>query len=216
MQRIRGLLKSSIGKKLLMAVTGFGFIGFLMIHLAGMMTLYSGQEAFVAYGEGLHVFGKITISLVEWSLLFFAIIHVGIGLTLFVQNRMARPQRYTAKVKAGGQTFASKTMPYTGLLILGFLLIHLAHFRFAGAASTTVELYDVVAASFKNGGYALVYMPAMVILAIHISHGFWSAFQTIGLKRRGLMPFIRAFGFLFSILVAAGFGFIPIYFLFFP
>ena len=215
MQRIRGLLKSSIGKKLLMAVSSFGFIGFLMIHLAGMMTLYSGQEAFVGYGEGLHVFGKITISLVEWSLLLFAFIHVGTGLTLFVQNRIARPQRYKVNNPAGGQTFASKTMPYTGLLILGFLVIHLAHFRFAGGFTNTVELYDVVSASFKNGVHSVIYVPAMLVVALHISHGFWSAFQTIGLKRQSLMPFMKMLGFLFSVLVALGFGFIPIYFLFF-
>ena len=122
-------LKSSIGKKLMMAVTGLCFCSFLIVHLAGNLILYSGRDAFNSYAEKLHSLGSI-ITMAEFGLLFFAIIHILIGATLFYQNLRARPIRYSINKWAGGRSIGSVTMPYTGLLLLIFVVIHLLNFHF--------------------------------------------------------------------------------------
>ena len=113
-------LSSSVGKKLLMALTGFAFLGFLAAHLAGNLTIYGGREAFNGYAERLHAFDK-PLLIFEVGLAAFALVHVGTGLILFWQNRKARPVAYAGRKSAGGQTLASTTMPYTGILILAFV-----------------------------------------------------------------------------------------------
>jgi succinate dehydrogenase / fumarate reductase cytochrome b subunit len=113
-------LRSSIGKKLVMALTGLGFCIFLIAHLAGNLTICAGEDAFNSYSERLHALGPLVI-FTEIGLLFFAVAHVFIGAYLFYENLRARPERYLVKKNAGGRTIGSVTMPYTGLFIL-FLL----------------------------------------------------------------------------------------------
>jgi len=209
MNWITNTLWSSIGKKLLMAVTGLGFIGFLMAHLAGNLTIYSGKDAFNAYAENLHSLGPL-LSIAEWGLLICAVIHVLTGATLFYQNFRARPVRYAVNKNAGGRTIGSFTQPYTGLLILAFVIFHLANFHFVDKSNATI--YQIVSNAFTNTGYVCVYILAMIVVAIHVSHGFWSLFQTIGANHPKYMPIIRWAGIIFSLVVGIGFGFIPVYF----
>lgn len=204
-------LKSSIGKKLMMAVTGLCFCSFLILHLAGNLILYSGRDAFNSYAEKLHSLGSI-ITMAEFGLLFFAIIHILIGATLFYQNLRARPIRYSINKWAGGRSIGSLTMPYTGLLLLIFVIIHLLNFHFIEKNDTTI--FQIVTDTFAKSGYIAMYVAAMIVVAIHVSHGFWSAFQTIGANHPKYMPVIRGLSIVFSIALGVGFGFIPIYFSF--
>ncbi len=204
-------LKSSIGKKLMMAVTGLCFCSFLILHLAGNLILYSGRDAFNSYAEKLHSLGSI-ITMAEFGLLFFAIIHILIGTTLFYQNLRARPIRYSINKWAGGRSIGSVTMPYTGLLLLIFVVIHLLNFHFIEKNDTTI--FQIVTDTFAKPGYIAMYVAAMIVVAIHASHGFWSAFQTIGANHPKYMPVIRGLSIVFSIALGVGFGFIPIYFSF--
>ena len=204
-------LKSSIGKKLMMAVTGLCFCSFLILHLAGNLILYSGRDAFNSYAEKLHSLGSI-ITMAEFGLLFFAIIHILIGATLFYQNLRARPIRYSIDKWAGGRSIGSVTMPYTGLLLLIFVIIHLLNFHFIEKNDTTI--FQIVTDAFAKPGYIAMYVAAMIVVAIHVSHGFWSAFQTIGANHPKYMPVIRGLSIVFSIALGVGFGFIPIYFSF--
>lgn len=204
-------LKSSIGKKLMMAVTGLCFCSFLILHLAGNLILYSGRDAFNSYAEKLHSLGSI-ITMAEFGLLFFAIIHILIGATLFYQNLRARPIRYSINKWAGGRSIGSVTMPYTGLLLLIFVIIHLLNFHFIEKNDTTI--FQIVTDTFTKPGYIAMYVAAMIVVAIHASHGFWSAFQTIGANHPKYMPVIRGLSIVFSIALGVGFGFIPIYFSF--
>lgn len=204
-------LKSSIGKKLMMAVTGLCFCSFLILHLAGNLILYSGRDAFNSYAEKLHSLGSI-ITMAEFGLLFFAIIHILIGATLFYQNLRARPIRYSINKWAGGRSIGSVTMPYTGLLLLIFVIIHLLNFHFIEKNDTTI--FQIVTDTFAKPGYIAMYVAAMIVVAIHVSHGFWSAFQTIGANHPKYMPVIRGLSIVFSIALGVGFGFIPIYFSF--
>ena len=201
-------LGTSIGKKLMMAVTGLCFCGFLITHLAGNLTLYGGREAFNAYAEALHSYGPL-LTLAELGLLFFAAVHILTGATLFYQNLKARPVRYQVDQSAGGRTFGSKTMPYTGLLMLVFVVIHLLNFSFVD--KTDRAIYQIVAEAFSNPGYVLLYTIAVIIAAIHVSHGIWSALQTFGANHPKYMPLFKGASIVVSFIIGAGFGFIPLY-----
>ena len=201
-------ISSSIGKKLMMAVTGFSFVGFLAAHLAGNLTIYGGPDAFNSYAEHLHSLG-VFLNAAEIVLLFFFVIHVLTGIVLFYQNLMARPERYAVNRRAGGRTIGSATMPYTGALLLAFIIFHLLNFHFVDKSSTTI--FAIVSNAFADPVYVVIYVVAVVIAAVHVSHGFWSAFQTVGANHPKYMPLIKTTGIVFSLIVGAGFGFLPIY-----
>ncbi|MFO7964243.1 MAG: succinate dehydrogenase cytochrome b subunit [Desulfobacterales bacterium] len=201
-------LGTSIGKKLMMAVTGLSFIGFLVVHLAGNMTLYGGESMFNGYAEHIHGYGPL-INAAEFVLLTLALIHITVGMVLFYQNLTSRPSRYQASRWAGGRTVGSATMPYTGILILAFLILHLLSFRFIDLEHTTI--YDVVVSVFADPLYVVIYIAAMAIVALHISHGFWSLFQTLGANHPKYMPTIQVVGLAVSLIFGIGFGFIPVY-----
>jgi succinate dehydrogenase / fumarate reductase cytochrome b subunit len=202
------LITSSIGKKLLMALTGFCFLGFIAIHLIGNLTIYGGKDFFLSYSEHLHSFGVI-LKIAELGLLFLAAIHICTGIVLFFKNLMARPKRYHIKKNAGGRTLSSATMPYTGLVLLVFVIYHLLDFHFVDKSDTTI--YHIISNTFQNPLYAGIYVLAVIVAAIHIKHGFWSAFQTVGADHVKYTPLIKGISFVFSLIVGVGFGFIPIY-----
>ncbi len=199
---------TSVGKKLLMALTGLAFCGFLSAHLAGNLTLYGGADAFNSYAEHLHSLGPL-ITVAELGLLALFLVHVLTGLVLFFQNFKARPQRYAVDHSAGGRTIGSRTMPYTGVLILLFIIYHLMNFHFVDKSQTTI--FSIVAGAFANPIQMLLYIAAMIVVAVHVSHGFWSLFQTFGANHPKYMPAIKMLGILFAVAMGVGFGFIPVY-----
>jgi len=201
-------LGTAVGKKLLMAVTGLSFCGFLAAHLAGNLTLYGGADAFNSYAEHLHSLGPL-LTVAELGLLTLFVVHVLTGLVLFLQNLKARPQRYAVDRSAGGRTLGSRTMPYTGVLILLFIIYHLMNFHFVDKSGTTI--FAIVAGTFASPVHMVLYIAAMVVVALHVSHGFWSLFQTLGANHPKYMPAIKILGLLFALVVGVGFGFIPIY-----
>jgi succinate dehydrogenase / fumarate reductase cytochrome b subunit len=202
--------RSSIGMKQVMAVTGLGFCLFVLTHLLGNLTIYGGKESFLSYVERLHSLGSL-ITLAELGLAVFAVLHIVIGLLLFVQNLQARPVRYTVSKRAGGRTLGSITAPYTGFLILVFIVVHLLKFRFVDKATTNDFL--ILSATFTQVGYVLFYLFGVAVVAVHVSHGLWSGFQTIGLNHPKYMPLVQRFGILFSIVLGIGFASIPVYIL---
>ena len=201
---------SSLGKKWMMAVTGLGFCLFLAGHLAGNLSIYGGRDAFNAYADHLHSLEPL-VKVAEVGLLLFAAIHVLTGVVLFFQNLKARPESYAVKKSGGGRTIGSRTMPYTGILILAFVVFHLINFHFVDKSQTTI--YDIVSAAFASPAYVILYVLAMIIAAVHVSHGFWSGFQTLGANHPKYMPFIKVVGIVFSLIVGLGFGLLPIYLL---
>lgn len=203
---------SSLGKKLLMAITGLSFVGFLCVHLAGNLTIYAGGDTFNSYASHLHSLGPL-LTAAEFGLLALALVHVLTGLTLFYQNFQARPVRYKLFRSRGGASIASKTMPYTGILILAFVVFHLLNFSFVDKTGTTI--FQIVQSSFSSPGYVLLYVAAMILVAFHVSHGFWSLFQTLGLNHPKYMPAIMASSIVLSLVFGFGFGLIPIYLLIF-
>lgn len=205
---LKQTLSTSVGKKLMMACSGLFFCCFLVVHLLGNLTLYGGKDMFNSYVEHLHSLGPL-IHVTEVFLLLFAIIHVFTGLTLIYQNYIARPVKYQVNKNGGGRTFGSATMPYTGLILLLFVVSHLLKFHFADHESQTV--HDIVINAFSDPVIVYFYVFAMIVAAIHVSHGLWSALQTLGVNHEKYTPVIKTVGVFFSILVGAGFGFIPIW-----
>jgi succinate dehydrogenase / fumarate reductase cytochrome b subunit len=208
MNWLKQTLWSSIGKKLMMAVTGLSFCAFLAGHLAGNLTIYAGKDAFNSYAEHLHSLGPL-LTLAELGLLLFAVIHVVTGLTLFYQNTAARGGRYAVNKKAGGRTIGSATMPYTGIILLVFIIMHLLNFHFVDKSETTIA--QLVTQTFQSPLWVIIYIVAMIVAALHVSHGFWSAFQTVGANHPKYMPFIMVFSIIFSLIVGIGFGLLPIF-----
>lgn len=192
----------------MMAVTGLGFCVFLLIHLLGNLTVYAGRQSFESYVEHLHALGPL-VTVAELGLLLFLVIHVSTGAVLYFQNLKARPSRYVMKKRAGGRTIGSATAPYTGILILLFLVIHLATFHFVEHPQGLV--FNTLAATFQSLAYVLFYVAAVVIVAVHVRHGFWSLFQTLGANHPRYMPVIQGAGILFALFIGIGFGSIPIY-----
>ncbi|MDX9788848.1 MAG: succinate dehydrogenase cytochrome b subunit [Desulfobacterales bacterium] len=203
-----GTFTASVGKKVMMAVTGLSFIGFLVMHLLGNLTMYGGGDAFNAYAEKLHSLG-VLLKVAEWGLLAFALVHVITGGTLVLENFRARPVRYAMKKRAGGRTLGSATMPYTGVALILFVVFHLINFHFVDKSQTTI--FQIVLNAFQSPWYVAIYVAAMVIAGVHVSHGLWSAFQTLGANHPKYMPLIRILSVVFAVVVGIGFGSLPIY-----
>jgi succinate dehydrogenase / fumarate reductase cytochrome b subunit len=199
---------TAIGKKLLMSVSGLCFCLFLLGHLAGNLLLISGADAFNAYAAKLQGLGPV-LRLAEAGLILLALVHIGTGLYLFYQNLRARPVRYRVNASGGGQTLGSATMPYTGVLILAFLLFHLLQFTFVDKGDLGV--YALVAAAFSSPFYVGLYIAAVAVAGLHVSHGFWSAFQTLGLNHVKYFGLLRAASLVLALGLGAGFAFLPVF-----
>jgi len=178
---------SSLGKKYVMAVSGLMLGGFLIVHAAGNSSIFWGRSAFLSYAEHLHSLGPL-VPVAEIILLSIFLLHVVTGISLFLQNLLARSDRYEVSKQAGGRTWGSRTMPYTGALILVFILLHLFNVRFT---DQSIPVADTVGRVLTSPLYTLLYTAGMTVLALHISHGFWSLFQTMGINHPRYNSLIR-------------------------
>lgn len=198
-------LLSSIGKKAMMALSGAGLALFLMVHLIGNATVFLGRDAFLAYAATLHSLGAF-IPLAEIVLLALLLLHVSLGATLFLENRQTRPTRYRLTKEAGDRTFGARTMPYTGLIILFFLMAHCLAFRFNGPGLTSA---DLVRHNFHQSGPAIFTIISVAALTLHGSHGMWSMFQSLGLNHPRYDAFLRRGAWLLSLAGGLLFMLIP-------
>lgn len=204
------IFTTSIGKKQLMAVTGLLFLLFLTTHLFGNLSIYGGKEAFNAYAEHLHALGKLLV-VAEVGMVVALLIHVILATMLFIENRKARPVKYAVdKSGGGGRTFSSQTMPYTGLLILAFVGVHLANLSHHIVDQTHRTIFQIASEVFSNKAFLVFYLASMVIVALHVRHGLWSAFQTIGASHPKYMPCIEKLSIIFAVIVGLGFGSLPL------
>ncbi|MCL2825117.1 MAG: succinate dehydrogenase cytochrome b subunit [Polyangiaceae bacterium] len=189
MNRRLEMVLSSIGKKEIMALTGLGFVGFLIVHLAGNFTLLWGKDAFDGYAEKLESLGPL-IWAAEAGMVAMAAFHVATGLLLIYRNWVARGQRYAVKRFEGGQTWGSWSMRLTGPWILMFVVVHLLDFTLPHKLfGETDKLSQMVSTKFSNPVWAGFYIVSAIIVGLHMSHGIWSAFQSLGVSqsRKGLL-----------------------------
>ncbi|HSR53636.1 MAG TPA: succinate dehydrogenase cytochrome b subunit [Acidobacteriota bacterium] len=219
-------LASTIGKKLLMGLTGLALVGFVFVHLAGNLLLLSpNPDHFNLYAHTLESMGFL-LYLAEAGLVLVFGVHIYNGISISLKNRRARPVQYRKKGNAGGASYkntSSMSMIWTGLILFVFLIWHLIAFKFGGgieAGYTTQlsgvegpvrDLYALVVERFGEAWFSGLYVLVMVLLGVHLRHGFWSAFQSLGANHPRYMPYVRALGLVVALVLAVGFLFIPIY-----
>lgn len=218
---------STIGRKLVMGISGLGLVLFLVTHLLGNLLLYSGAEAFNAYVEKLQSFGK-GLLVAEIGLAAMIIVHAVLAMRITAGNHGARGGQRYAVTKSKGDpshsSLASRNMIWTGVIVLGFLVLHIWQFRFGpGMAEgyqalqdgkTVRDLYRLVVEVFHNPFYAAIYAGVVLFLGAHVRHGFWSAFQSLGAMTPQLSKPIYALGALLGAVFALAFLSLPVWFYF--
>lgn len=197
---------SSIAKKIGMALTGLLLYGFLVGHMSGNLLLLKGDggETFNAYSAFLT--SHPLLIPIEIGLAAGFVLHVVLAIAVSRENARARPQGYAKLQSVGSRTLASRTMIWSGLVILVFVILHLKTFKYGDLGGGT--LYDLVISTFSDRLYVAWYAVAMLILGFHLWHALQSAFQSLGLSaRQGL----RRIGMVFCFVIAGGFGLIPLW-----
>jgi len=220
MRWIINLITSSIGQKLVMSLTGLFLCSFLLIHLLGnfQLLLNDGGKAFNEYGHFMT--NNPLIKTISYGLYFFILLHAVQGLLLAKKNKSAKGSKYAVRTNANG-SWASKNMALLGTLVLFFILIHMGDFWWSmkmdrleyvsyDGGMELKDLYTKVYATFNVWYLVLIYMVGLLALAVHLLHGFSSAFQTLGLRHKKYTPIIKFVGYIFSILIPLGFAIIPI------
>lgn len=210
-------LTSSIGKKLIMALTGLFLCSFLLVHLYGNSNLFgnpqSAKPAFDGFAKFMSTFPPMRILEVGLFLGFF--LHILQGVVLYFQNKQARPIPYAKKPGNETSSPLSRIMIWSGALVFFFLVVHVKTF-FVDVRllqGHEASMYDAVKTAFEMPVYSAFYLVALLLLGFHLNHGFQSAFQTLGLNHKKYTPLIKTLGLLYSVLVPLGFAAMPVYFL---
>jgi succinate dehydrogenase / fumarate reductase, cytochrome b subunit len=202
-------LGTPIGRKTVMALTGAASALFLVLHLVGNLVIFTGPAAFDSYAEGLHAIPFLPVIEVGLGLLF--VTHVSLGVLLFVQNLLARPTAYKQHGSAGAKTFASTTMPYTGLMILAFLGYHLWTMKFGVASDLLAS--ERVGRILEDPLRAAAYGVGLIAVGFHLSHGATSALLTLGLRHQAHDPWVDVMGRVAATAMSVGFASIVVWFL---
>jgi len=210
--KFKNALTSSIGKKFVMGLTGLLLVGFVLVHLLGNLLLYVGFEKYNHYAHALHS-KPVLIMVAEIGLLLLFSAHIYLAFYTTRENRRARPQGYAMKKSKQGQTAAtpSALMFISGAIILGFVLLHLADFRFElhNHGDFGEEPADKALRLLQDPISAAVYFLGSLFLGWHLLHGFQSGFQTLGLNHSKYTPWIKRIGIVLAILLGIGFASFP-------
>jgi succinate dehydrogenase / fumarate reductase cytochrome b subunit len=218
MSKKAGFLYSSIGKKVVMGLTGLFLITFLIVHCF-INSLIFFNDGGLTFNEGAHFMAtNWLIRAMELVLFLGLILHIIQALLLTIENNKARPIGYAKFNGAANSTWYSRSMGLLGTLLLIFLIVHLAHFwvksRFTGLpgedAAGHENLYAVMQETFTHLWVVVLYCIAMVSLAYHLLHGFQSSFQTLGLNHKKYTPLIKKTGVAFSIIISLLFASMPV------
>jgi succinate dehydrogenase / fumarate reductase, cytochrome b subunit len=209
----RPLLRTDIGRKYVMAISGILLMLFVLGHMIGNLKLYLGQTAMNDYAEWLRTVGEPALprEVLLWAvrivLLGAVLLHIWAAAALTLSNRRARPVGYQAPRHYKRATFASRTMRWTGIIVVLFVAFHLLDLTW-GTTNPDYRAgdpYDNTIASFQRVPVAIFYVLANLALAYHLFHGAWSLFQSMGWPRRGrLADRRRQFAIAFAVLIAVG------------
>jgi succinate dehydrogenase / fumarate reductase cytochrome b subunit len=211
---------SQVGRKLLTGITGILLVLFIVVHLTGNLTMFGSAEAMNRYSLMLHDLGPL-LWLARIGLLAFFLVHAWTGISIWLKKRRARPEKYEVYSSKGGpskQSLSSRSMVFTGFVLLIFVVIHIQTFALGDAQM--VELSDgrmatdmksLVLETFQDPLYAFGYAIVMLILGTHLGHGIWSAFTSLGMSNKKMSAAFYTIGAVVAILLAVGFIFIPIY-----
>ena len=214
MNRITTFYTSSVGRKLLMGLTGFFLCSFLVVHLYINLFLLKSDsgQTFDAYSEFMATYPLIRP--IEIVLFLGFLLHVFIGVWLWFINRRARPERYALHRASDTSALSSRVMFWTGTFVFVFLVLHINTFfvrsRFL---DTDTPMYEIVAQTFKDPWVDAFYIVALFFLGYHLLHGFQSAFQTFGIRHERYKTLIDLLAIVFWLLIPLCFAAIPLYFL---
>lgn len=204
---------SSTGTKLLIALTGLLLFAFLIFHLAGNLLVFAGENTFNTYATVLGG-NALFVNTFELVLLAIFLTHIYKTVRNYGANRAARPVPYHKKEWAGSpsrKSLASSTMIVTGTILLLFVVLHLKHFKFGGAHEHPRGLYGLEMETFSNPLMVIFYVVSLVIIGFHLFHGFWSAFQSLGLGNSRYTPRLVLLSKVLAVIIAGGFIIIPIW-----
>jgi succinate dehydrogenase / fumarate reductase cytochrome b subunit len=211
MQRLGALYRSTVGKKIVMAVTGLILIGFLVTHVVGNLLAFGGPAKINAYSAFLHGTGEI-LWVARGVLLVSLILHVIAAAQLTRMDRAARPVEY-ARRSPQAATVASRTMRWGGVLLLAFIIYHLLHFTFGAVHPQFVEgdpYHNIVTGFQQHPLIAGFYLAAMAGLGLHLYHGGSAMFQSLGLSHPAWNPGRQRLMRAAAALIALGFAAIPL------
>lgn len=208
--------KSSIGKKVVMSLTGLFLCLFLAEHLAGNLLLYAndGGKLYEEYSKLL--VSNPVIRVIEIVLFVSLFAHAFSGVVLWIKNRRSRPRKYEVYRLNENAELASRITMLSGSVIFFFLVVHLSSFfwplRITGSEQGA---YHLVQQKFSNAWFSALYVFALVLIGYHLRHGFQSAFQTMGWMNKKYAGLLQGIAFIFWFLIPVGFASLPIYFYFF-
>lgn len=222
-QGIAKYLKSSIGRKYIMALSGLVWVLFVLAHMLGNLLIFVGKDAYNMYGHKLVT--NPLIYLAEASLLVFIGAHALTGIGLKLHNNRAKPSLYAVTPKsAKGASLSSKSMIWSGSITLVFLILHLitfkfgAHYQYIKDGTEVVvdgvkvrDIHQLVLECFEKPGYVAWYAVCLVLVGLHLYHGVASSFQTLGLSHPKFNRGVKVFGWIYAIAVALGFLAVPLY-----
>jgi succinate dehydrogenase / fumarate reductase cytochrome b subunit len=208
---IVGFYRSAITKKAVMAVTGIFLFGWIFLHMAGNLKVYTGAEHYNAYARFLITMGapllpnKAALIAVRSLLLLAAVLHIVAATQLTIMNRKARPIAYREREYVAGG-YAARTMRWGGVIVLLFVWYHLGHLTFGKFHPDFVEgdVYHNFVTGFQVWWVSAFYIIANLALGMHLYHGLWSMFNSLGLNHPGFNPWKRAFATVFAFVVTAG------------
>lgn len=208
------LLKSSIGKKVVMALSGLFLMVFLLVHMSANLTLLFGEAAFNAAS---HFMGtNPLIQVMQPVLALGFIVHIVMGIVFDLQNRSKTPVKYEVEKRAHASSFASRYMLALGVAILAFIIFHLQIFvamKFGAYSVEGANHYELVAQILSDPISAILYIIGFVALGIHLDHGFQSSFQSTGLNNHIWKKRFATISRIYTIVVAGGFIVIALFFL---
>lgn len=224
------LLKSSIGKKFFMSVTGLFLITFICVHLSLNLLLIVDDSGDLFNMAAHFMATNPAIKIMEPVLALGFLVHIIWSIVITLENMKARPISYNTGDKVLSCTAPSKNMLILGGMVLIFLVMHIANFWWkfkisheglvavnvmqAGVSVEMENAYALVAGLFKSSvAYCIIYMVGATLLGLHISHGFWSAFQTIGWNNQIWRKRLEVIARIFAWVIALGFAIIPLYFM---
>ncbi len=218
MPRSPTLYGSSVGKKVAMAVTGLLLFLFVVGHMFGNLKVFQGAAKFDAYAEFLRAVGSPLLGhgqflwIARIVLLVAVLVHVTAAIQLTRLSRAARPVGYRHRLRPEASTYASRTMRWGGVIIAAFVVYHLLHFTFGSVHPDFVagSVYHNVVVGFQIWPVALAYVIAMGALALHLYHGLWSVFQTLGANSPKYNSLRRPLAAVLALIIFLGFVAVPV------
>ncbi len=215
--------RSTIALKLLMAVSGLIFIGYLVLHMYGNLKVFAGHDAFNEYAHHLRTFGEPMLPhegllwIVRAVLIVAVVAHIYAAAVLSARAVKARSVKYVVK-KNKASSLSSRTMRWGGVALLLFIIWHLVNFTVGKVNPTggpTDDPYNLMVDNFETWWMTLIYLAALVALGMHLHHGVWSACQTLGLTNsERTRDRAKDLGVLVAVLIAGGFALVPLSILF--